>query len=337
MAPGEEISGCRTRLLKTKGSEGIRMEARANHVLIGVATILLIVGMVIFGLWMAKFGEDGETIAYDVIFREAVNGLAEGSRVEYNGIRVGSVSDLRIDLINPNQIIARINISSDTPVTSDTQARLAMTNITGASHIQLSTDSFDGPPLVARGDAKVPVIIAEPSPIAQLRTHWEDSIGGLNLLVDNANQMLSAKNTESITAILLNLESASNFFVTQQHEFAEAIQGISSTGESADKAFASLDALINDVGVVFGNHGDALLSDTGALIERLNKVAASFEHLLDDNKGALDQGFRNLEGIGPIMRDFRHAVNTLERTMRKFDEDPAGYLLGRERLPEFEP
>ncbi len=337
MVPGGEMPGCRTRFLKTKGNEGIRMEARANHVLIGVVTILLVVGMVFFGLWMAKFGEDRETTAYDVIFREAVSGLAEGSRVEYNGIRVGSVSALRIDLVNPNQIIARINISSDTPVTSDTQARLAMTNITGASHIQLSTDSFDGPPLVARGDEEVPVIIAEPSPIAQLRTHWEESIGGLNLLVDNANQMLSAKNAESITTILLNLESASNFFVTQQHEFADAIKGISRTGESADKAFASLDVLVNDIGAVLGNQGDALLSDTGALIERLDQVAANLEQLLDDNKGALDQGFRNLEGIGPVMRDFRNTVNTLERAIRQFEENPAGYLLGRERLPEFEP
>ncbi|MBD3898274.1 MCE family protein [Halomonas sp. ML-15] len=313
------------------------MEPRANHIMIGGITLLLIAAIALFGLWLARFGDERETLMIDVVFQEAVSGLSDGSRVEYNGLRVGSVSRLRLDPSDPTQVIARITVAADTPVTTDTQARIAMTNITGSSHIQLSTDSLSGPPLVARREGGVPVIIAEPSPFSRLRTNWEESMGGVNSLVDNINQMFSEENVGSITSILHNVEEVSRFAVEHQEQAGVAMDNLAQTTASANRAFESLDGLIVDANRMLDVHGEEAMRSVSDAMRRLDAVMASVDEIINDNRGSLEQGLQGVHALEPAIRDFRNAVNTIERTTRQFDGDPAGYMLGRERLPEFNP
>ena len=44
-----------------------------------------------FALWAAKYSSDRSWNEFDVVFREPVTGLTEGSSVQYNGIAVGTV------------------------------------------------------------------------------------------------------------------------------------------------------------------------------------------------------------------------------------------------------
>jgi phospholipid/cholesterol/gamma-HCH transport system substrate-binding protein len=73
------------------------METRAHHVLIGLFTVLVVVGALLFGLWLAKSSVDKEFKDYEIVFNEAVSGLSKGSAVQYSGIKVGDVVSLRLD------------------------------------------------------------------------------------------------------------------------------------------------------------------------------------------------------------------------------------------------
>lgn len=312
------------------------MEPRANHVWIGAITLSLVVGMVVFGLWMVRFGEERDTASYDIVFREAVSGLSEGSRVEYNGLRVGLINTLRIDDDVPGQVIARISVSTTVPVNQSTRARIAMASITGSSHVQLSTDSLEAPPLVA-GEDEVPVILAEPSPLARLRSNWEESVGSVNALLDNLNQLVSDDNIASVATILNNFESVSETLVARRDEVDQVLARVGQASETAAQAFESVDALAVDLHVMVERHGEEALGGAAEAMARLEIVLGEIEHLLSDNAAGIEQGVRGLQGIEPALRDFRDAVNTVDRATRRFDDNPAGYLFGGDRLPEFEP
>ena len=71
------------------------METRAHHVLIGLFSVLVVVGGMLFGLWLAKASMDSTFKDYEVVFNEAVSGLSKGSSVQYNGIKVGDVVSLQ--------------------------------------------------------------------------------------------------------------------------------------------------------------------------------------------------------------------------------------------------
>lgn len=103
------------------------METRAHHVLIGLFTVIVVAGALLFGLFLAKSSVDTQFKDYEVVFNEAVSGLSKGSSVQYSGIKVGDVITLRLDPNDPRRVLARIRLGGDTPVKEDTQAKLALT------------------------------------------------------------------------------------------------------------------------------------------------------------------------------------------------------------------
>jgi hypothetical protein len=63
------------------------METRAHHVLIGLFTVIVVTGALLFGLWLAKSSVDTEFKDYEVVFNEAVSGLSKGSPCSTAGSR----------------------------------------------------------------------------------------------------------------------------------------------------------------------------------------------------------------------------------------------------------
>lgn len=72
------------------------METRANYVLIGAFTLIASIALLGFALWAAKYSSDRSWNEFDVVFREPVTGLSEGSSVQYNGIAVGTIDNLQL-------------------------------------------------------------------------------------------------------------------------------------------------------------------------------------------------------------------------------------------------
>jgi phospholipid/cholesterol/gamma-HCH transport system substrate-binding protein len=113
------------------------METRAHHVLIGLFTVLVVAGAMLFGLWLAKSSVDDTFKDYEVVFNEAVSGLSKGSSCSTAGSRSATWSAAPGPK-DPRRVLARIRLGGDTPVKEDTQAKLALTGVTGTSIIQLS-------------------------------------------------------------------------------------------------------------------------------------------------------------------------------------------------------
>src|SRR6186997_1400007 len=98
------------------------METRANFVLIGAFTLGVIAAAFAFVLWFQHYGSAKSRVEIRVIFDGAVAGLRNGASVNFNGIRVGEVSSVKID--DPAQIITTLSIERQTPIRQDTKAGL---------------------------------------------------------------------------------------------------------------------------------------------------------------------------------------------------------------------
>lgn len=178
------------------------METKANYVLIGAFTIVAGLALLLFGLWAAKYSSDRTWQQYRVVFREAVTGLSVGSPVQYNGIAVGSITELTLAPNDPRQVVAHVRVNSTTPIKSDTRAKLAITSLTGPSIIQLSGGTPEAPSLTTIDKSDAPIIQTTPSALQNITDT-------ANRIVERMDQMLSDKNVASITATLQNLEKIS--------------------------------------------------------------------------------------------------------------------------------
>jgi phospholipid/cholesterol/gamma-HCH transport system substrate-binding protein len=307
------------------------METRANYVLIGAFTLAAAAFMLLFGLWAAKYTSDKDWRLFDVIFDEAVTGLTEGGSVQYNGISVGSVDDLRLDPDDPRKVIARVKLRAETPVKTDTHAKLSFTGLTGTAFIQLTGGSPDAPLLAGDNGDEVPVIQTEASALQNIAET-------ANKLVTRLDKVLSEDNIRNITDTLKNLESATGAIADQRQDLGALI---SNARVSSEKLAATLDTTqgaIADIDRELVDKLPALIAKLDSTLSRLDSAAGNANSLLDENRGAIRHFTEDgLAQLGPTLDELRALVRDLRRISSRLDDNPAGYVLGRQKPKEFEP
>src|SRR5437763_10743570 len=120
------------------------MERNANYALVGLASTLLLVALLVFAVWLA--GIRGENYDYyDVVFQGPVRGLSQGGEVHFNGIKVGEVSKIFLDKKDPTKVVARAKVTSDVPIRVDSYGTLEPQGITGVNYIQITAGTPSKP------------------------------------------------------------------------------------------------------------------------------------------------------------------------------------------------
>ena len=307
------------------------METRANYVLIGAFTLATAAFLLLFGLWAAKYSSDKDWRFYDVIFDEAVTGLTEGGGVLYNGISVGTVDDLRLAPDDPRRVIARVKLRAQTPVKVDTRAKLSFTGLTGTAIIQLTGGTPDAPTLLDKSNGDVPVILTEASALQNIAET-------ANRLVARLDQVLSDENIRNITKTLDNIETATGTLAAQRDDLSALIANARSASEKLSGTLDTTQTAIADIDRELVDKLPGLIAKLDSTLGRLDAVAGNANNLLAENRGAINNFTQDgLGQLGPTLDELRALVRDLRRIGARLDDNPAGYVLGRQTLKEFEP
>lgn len=306
------------------------METRANYVLIGAFTLAAAAFMLLFGLWAAKYTSDKDWRLYDVIFDEAVTGLTEGGSVQYNGISVGSVDELSLAPDDPRKVVARVKLRATTPVKVDTFAKLSFTGLTGTAFIQLTGGSPNAALLVGNGDA-VPVIRTEASALQNIAET-------ANRLVARLDRVLSDENIKNIQGTLDNIESATGALASQREDLSALVVNARIASEKLSTTLDTTNTAIADVDRELVAKLPGLIAKLDSTLNRLDSAAGNADKLLSENRGAINSFTQDgLSQLGPTMEELRALVRDLRKISARLDDNPAGYVLGRQKPKEFEP
>jgi len=312
------------------------METRAHHILIGLFTVIIVVGGLLFGVWLAKAHSDQEWNYYDVVFSEAVTGLSRGSAVQYNGIRLGDVTQLRLDPNDPRRVLARIRVNGDTPLRKDTHAKLALTGVTGTAIIQL-TGGSPGSQLLVGHDGEVPIINADTSQLAKLLSNSEDLITNINQAAAHASELLSPENVHRIERTLDHLDKTTGVIADEREDIRSLIKQLDLATKQANETLAESKSLVQNANGLVQGQGKATLESAQRAMASLEHSMASIDRLINDNSDALNGGAASLGDLAPALRELRDTLGSLRSITRRLDENPSGYLFGREKTKEFTP
>ncbi len=152
------------------------METKANYVIVGIFTLAAIVAAFVFVYWTAAIGDRGETALLRVRIPGSASGLGSGSAVLFNGVRVGDVRRVYIDVTNPTAAIADTEIDRLTPITRSTQAVIGIAGLTGQANIEIRGADLQEPNLLDQAEANgtVAEITADPSAVTNLLQTAQD-------------------------------------------------------------------------------------------------------------------------------------------------------------------
>lgn len=307
------------------------METRANHVLIGAFTLGVAILAVLFALWAAKYTTEKSFNEYDIVFSEAVTGLSVGSQVLYSGISVGAVRNLSLVRDDPRKVVARIRLSADTPIKTDTRAKLTLTGLTGTAVIQLTGGSPGSPSLESDDPRQVPTIPSEPSALQNIAATASE-------IVDRVNLLLSDTNVERVNRMLEQLEQITGSVSSEREDIAALIRNARSASEQLEKTLASADRTINNLDQGLVQELPALVAKLDRTLGELESASTSANAILTDNRDAIsDFSQDGLGQVGPTLRQLRRLIRELDGLVDRVEKNPAGFILGREQPEEFEP
>ena len=184
------------------------MEKDANYALVGLSTLILFLGMVIFGVWLAKVQFSRDYQLYDIVFQGPINGLTQGGEVRFNGIKVGEVTKIELARDNPKNVVARALVTSDVPIRVDSVATLEPQGITGVNYIQISAGTPTKPLLQdVTEEAKVPVIRSQRSTLSDLLEGGGTVLSRTVEALDRVNKVLSDQNVKIFSAALSDAQA----------------------------------------------------------------------------------------------------------------------------------
>lgn len=311
------------------------METRAHHILIGTFAILAFLLGLGFVLWLSKASADREFGFYDVVFTEAVTGLSKGGLVQYNGIKVGEVVQLKLAPDDPRKVMARVRIDGGTPIKTDTVAKLGLLGVTGMAFIQLSGGLPESKLLVPTEQDPIPVIRAEESALAKLMSSGEDIVTSVNESLLRVGQLLSKENVDHVSATLTHIDSIASTVAEQRGDMALALKQLAGASGELKSTLTTLNQMANTTNKLLSEDATKVLKSSEAAILSIERVANTTDKLLAENHAAIssfsDQGLRQ---IGPTLAELRETLRSFKQLSDQLGSSNT-LLLGRDQPKEF--
>lgn len=312
------------------------METRAHHVLIGLFTLIAAGAAIFFAIWLSNTSTSTEYKNYTVVFKQAVTGLSRGSAVQYSGIKIGDITSLSLDPEDPRRVLARIRVEANIPIKEDTRARLQFTGITGTSVIELSHGEPSSPLLVGNGKQD-PIIVASPSPISALLADGEDLMTNINQLMSSARSILSDGNVDSIGRTLGNVERATGSIAAQGESLERLLGELTRASAQANETLQRSSQLVVSADALLNQQGARTLDQAEAALSSIARASGVLESVLADNSEAFSNGMQGLSQLEPAINELRATLGSLRAITRRLEDNPTRFILGRDRMEEFQP
>jgi len=300
------------------------MERDAHYAAVGIATVALAAALIIFSIWLARLSFNEEYDLYDIVFYGPVRGLSEGGEVHFNGIRVGIVTDLRLDPEKGDQVVARIRIDATTPVRVTSRAQLEPQGITGLNYIQI-TAGTEGSALLKSQypNNVVPVLQSQPSPIAELLSGSGTVLAQTVDALNRINRVLSDENIRSFSVSLRNIESISTELEARKAMFAELEQALI----RANAAMAEYQALGESARRLVETDGQQAVANMNRAAEQAVEAAESANRVIANLEGPVsDFAASGLPQLEEAIRGLDEATRSLEDLVEEVRTSPREFI-----------
>jgi phospholipid/cholesterol/gamma-HCH transport system substrate-binding protein len=277
------------------------METRANYALIGLFTLLVVASAFGFVYWFSG-GERGQgRQQIRIVFAGSVSGLSKGSVVLFNGIRVGEVTDISLLPEDPRRVVSIVGVDPNTPIRTDTRARLEYQGLTGVAQIGLSGGEPTAPPLVAGPGQPLPTIFAD-------RSDFQDLLESARNIARRADDVL-----ERVGRVVSDNEAAVARTIQNAERFSQAL---------SDNA-PGIDRLLEQVGQAAERIGplaeklETLATNVDDLVKAVDRQQVA--RIVENVDGFTENLKRNGEVLTMTMNDAASLVARLNETAPKLD------------------
>jgi phospholipid/cholesterol/gamma-HCH transport system substrate-binding protein len=312
------------------------METRSNNLLVGGVTLLLLLALAGFTVWLANFGGQNR-VEYDIFFKQSVDGLNKGSGVLFSGVPAGQVTDIALWRPDPQFVRVRIEVEEDIPVLQGTTAALQGVGFTGVSQIQLEGAVRGAPAISEAGPAGRPVIPTRTGGLGELLNTAPQLLERLSTLTERLTELANDRNQASLANILDNVEGLTGELNRNGPQLTRALQDARVAAQQAGNAAEEIGRLAATSENLLDSEGRPMLRDLRAAVASAQQSIATLEAAIEQARPGLNAfSSRTIPEANALLRDLRRSATTLSNVAERIEQQGAGGLIGQ-RLPDYEP
>lgn len=240
------------------------METNVRYTIAGIFVIVLFAFITLGVIWLsAGFSVETYTI-YQVNMKESVSGLSVDAAVEYNGVNVGTVKDIKISPKDPELVELLLRIRSSTPITQGTAATMNMRGLTGVTFIALRDKGIRKEKIKILPGETYPIINTTPSLLMRFDQAITELNGTFTRISASIEKLLNNDNLGSIRDILHNLKTVSEQLTPLMRGSLDTIDMFNrETLPVTNQAIVNVDNIMGDISSIA-----AELKDNPAVILR---------------------------------------------------------------------
>jgi phospholipid/cholesterol/gamma-HCH transport system substrate-binding protein len=299
------------------------MENKAHALAAGIFVALL--SLLVLGLaaWLTR--QTGVRDPYEISTKETVTGLQEQAPVRFRGVDVGKVTRIGFDPKVIGNVLVRMDVDRDTPLTTNSFATLSYQGVTGLAFIQLADEGKPAPRLVPN-DEVPPRIPLRPGILSRLEENGEVILQQIQEATGRVNKLLGDTNQKRIADALENMSAAAtstrqlvgHVDTTLQKKLDPALDQFSVTLRGAQRT-------VNDIG--------ATAQEFRQTAQRLNAPGGPLDRVSQgtDALAATMETFSTstLPRLNRVADETTRTVRTLDRAVDQLTENPQMLIYGR--------
>jgi paraquat-inducible protein B len=326
--------------------------SRANPTVIGAfvvgAIALIVIGLLVFGgaSWFAKRN------TYIAYFPGSVKGLNVGAPVDFRGVNIGQVTDIRV-VFDPKDVSARIPVVMQLDqsridvvgiVRTGTQMEQLQRMIQAGFRAQLQAQSLltgllyvnldikpDTPVRLTGGKQPYPEIPTLPSGMEQLQETAGDIAQQLPTVINRLNDLLASIDSQ--------FQSSSGNLSQIVSDVAVMAKGLRENRPLLEKILENTQGAtdkVRDVATTLDQTLQANRDAIGPLIKDWSATAASLRRMTDQINAVIAEnrpGLRDFTQGGlyeysGLAQDAQRMVDQITRMAEELQRDPARFLFG---------
>ncbi len=278
------------------------MVSKATKVRLG---IFLAVGSLLILIFAAAVAGNRLTQKWDtyyIVFEDyPVSGLQVGGTVNYQGIKVGRVEEIKIDPEDVLKVRVKINIETGTPIKENTEAVLSLIGITGLKAVEIRGGTNEAKTMkpgsyIKPGSTMIDDISERAISIAEK----------LDLIAANINDMTNEQNRENIARIL---QETGQILHDTRSNLSGTLDAISRIANNTADLTEGLSRNIDFISQNLASNMDLVSQSTAESLEMIAETLNSELIVITQN---LNQSISDISEQGEyLLQDTRFHLNNI--------------------------
>ena len=291
------------------------MENKAHALAAGIFVVVATALLILLAAWLTR--DTGQRDVYEISTRETITGLQSQAAVRYRGVDVGKVADIGFDSKAQGNVLIRLEVDREAPVTQDTFATLGFQGVTGLAFVQLD-DTGKSAPRLAPENGHPPRIPLQPGLLQKLTVKGEAILDQVEQATAKVNELLGDANQRRFSTTLDSLGQAAT-------DASRLAQRMNNTVEQRlDPALAEAAQTLRSVRGTSDEFARTArrLNATDGPIDRLAEGSQALSHAADSFNAA------TLPRLNRVTEDASRAARQLGRTGTTRGDIPQSLIYG---------